>query len=157
MKDQISRNLKEYDVLWSPKDNAVYLIKGRHASKRDLIPTTYSVGYEKKDPEFNMVYIVLHGENGAVTGLMADGASNCWINRKNLEYYSVTGLAIDATNSIDGRIKVVYTKNGNVYVRDIYEFLSKFMPKFDSLQTIEPEEVISMYSSTIKEVIEEVK
>ena len=52
---------------------------------------------------------------------------NYWINKKTKEKYFVTSMdAICKTDEYDGARLVVYTKDGNTYVRDYSEFLEKF-------------------------------
>lgn len=158
MKEKISRNLQNYDVLWCPKDNSVYLIEGRHIVSEEKTPAIYSGRYERMDePYSNMIYLVLHDtvdNHVVVSGLMGEDKSNCWVNKKNLNYYKVVGLVVDATNKSDGQIKVMYTRCGSTYVRDIYEFLEKFIPRFKELSTIEVDEIIPFYSKAKKEIVE---
>lgn len=145
MKNKISRNLQNYDVLWSPRGNDVYLIEGRHIKEPTEVPKIYNARYDEVELNLNMMYLVLHDTDGTTTGLMSGKSGNCWVNKKNLNYYEVQGIVVDATNSNDGTIKVMYSRCGNTYVRDIYEFLNNFMPKFEVIKTIEPEEIIPTY------------
>ncbi len=40
--------------------------------------------------------------------------------------YTVVGEAIDATNATQGRVMVIYERDGRRFVRDAYEFQEKF-------------------------------
>lgn len=53
-----------------------------------------------------------------------------WVHKKTGNLYTLDDFAIDATNSTEGRIMVIYHRAGirdiDLYVRELKEFLEKF-------------------------------
>lgn len=53
-----------------------------------------------------------------------------WIHKKTGNVYTLENFVIDTTNSTEGHLMVVYSKNDpkdiNLYVRELKEFLEKF-------------------------------
>lgn len=48
------------------------------------------------------------------------------LHLKTGRIYTVVGEAIDATNATQGRVMVIYERDGRRFVRDAYEFQEKF-------------------------------
>lgn len=53
-----------------------------------------------------------------------------WVHKKTGNIYTLANFVLDTTNETEGRLMVVYHRNGlidtNIYVREIKEFLEKF-------------------------------
>ena len=53
-----------------------------------------------------------------------------WVHKKTGNLYTLDDFTIDATNSTEGRIMVIYHRAGKIhvdlYVRELKEFLEKF-------------------------------
>lgn len=53
---------------------------------------------------------------------------NTYRHKKSGDIYTKIGEAINATNSVDGQIEIIYTKGSQVFVREKKEFEQKFEP-----------------------------
>lgn len=152
MKNEIIKNITDYDVLWAPRTNEIFLIKQKEYSNG--IIEMYNHKYEVvKAITENLIYLKSsRSEVDSIIGTPDNYYKGIWINKKNLNMYSTCGILVEATNDQEGVLKVLYRNNDNYYAREISEFIDKFIPKLDSMSRLKPEEIEKVYKSNNVEV-----
>lgn len=130
MRDVISRELSKYDVYYRVKviENnpevylgyesvmEAYLVRKNSNQSPEIYNTSYELVSDVKLEDLSVLYRA-----------DLEVFDRVWMNKKNTSIYFLQCVGINATNSNDGDIMVIYERDGNIYTREINEFIEKFV------------------------------
>lgn len=133
MKDIITRNIREYNIIRIAETGEVLITKCY--PELGITEPVYDINFNEVELRSGLEYDYLSTiDNLPSEGIVRIGSFDymAWFNNKNNTIYHAIGISVNATNDLDGQIGVVYKKGGSLYFRELTEFLIKFRPGFNN-------------------------
>lgn len=125
---EIMGRICNHDVIWNMKYDYVLIPTGEFSV--DDEPLALNIKSKLISPICkDCVHVYLMKKPSIYSEMVSVGLNtHGWVNRKNGRTYVAEGLVTNASNDNAGQVMVKYSRDGELYVREIHEFLTKFIP-----------------------------